>query len=102
MSERKSLFSSPAEAVAWMRQWASTLTYEGDKLRAAADLLETNASVQWGDLSSSMAERERKERLVGAVRRFIAYADEYPQDISGPLADDFLPMLRRAMETADV
>lgn len=36
----KKTFRSPAEASRWMREWASTLTYEGDKLIAAADILD--------------------------------------------------------------
>lgn len=31
-----------------------------------------------------------------AIKRFVSYARQYPEDIQGPLADDFLPLLERA------
>jgi len=36
--------------------------------------------------------------VASAAARFALYAAEWPQDISGPLAADFLPILRRALE----
>jgi hypothetical protein len=41
---------------------------------------------------------EADKQTVGhAIRAFVKYADEYPEDISGPLRDDFLPLLRKAL-----
>jgi len=39
-------------------------------------------------------------RLLAACDRFVSYADKWPDDISGPLRDDFLPMLRDAIAAA--
>jgi hypothetical protein len=43
------------------------------------------------------AAESRVRQLESALRRFVSYADDYPEDISGPLRDDFLPILRRAL-----
>ena len=42
----------------------------------------------------------RRREIEDTVARFVKYADDYPEDITGPLRDDFLPQLRKIADEA--